>query len=115
MIQGYWRTHRWSTRMAAVVPVVLALIGSACGATTPAAPSAAPASAAATAPAVATTKANVPGVTDTEVVIGGWGPQDGPAGFYGAIDRTLAAYFTKVNDDGGINGRKIRFIYENDS
>jgi len=57
----------------------------------------------------------VPGVTDTEVVIGSWGPQDGPAGAYGVIDRTIAAYFQKVNDDGGINGRKIRFIYENDS
>ena len=56
-----------------------------------------------------------PGVTDSEIVIGSWGPQDGPAGAYGVIDRTIAAYFKKVNDDGGINGRKIRFIYENDS
>jgi len=56
-----------------------------------------------------------PGVTDTEIVIGSWGPQDGPAGAYGVIDRTIAAYFKKVNDDGGINGRKIRFVYENDS
>src|SRR5438067_101375 len=51
----------------------------------------------------------------TVVVVGSWGPQDGPAGAYGAIDRTLDAYFKMVNDQGGINGRKIRFIYENDS
>jgi branched-chain amino acid transport system substrate-binding protein len=75
----------------------------------PAVPTTAPA-APTTAPAVAVT-----GVTDTEIVIGGWGPQDGPAGAYGVIDRTIAAYFKKVNDEGGINGRKVRFVYENDS
>jgi branched-chain amino acid transport system substrate-binding protein len=48
-------------------------------------------------------------------VIGSWGPQDGPAGAYGVIDRTIAGFFKKVNDEGGINGRKVRFIYENDS
>ncbi len=63
-----------------------------------------------TAPAAA-----APGVTDTEVVIGSFGPQDGPAGAYGVIDRTIAAYFNMVNEQGGINGRKVRFIYENDS
>jgi len=57
----------------------------------------------------------VPGVTDTEIVIGSWGPQDGPAGAYGVIDRSIAGYFKKVNDEGGINGRKVRFIFENDS
>ncbi len=60
-------------------------------------------------------QAAVPGVTDTEIVLGSFGPQDGPAGAYGVIDRTVAAYFNMVNDQGGINGRKIRFIYENDS
>ncbi len=63
------------------------------------------------------TKASVPvpGVTDTEIVIGSFGPQDGPAGAYGVIDRTIDAYFKMVNAKGGINGRKVRFIYENDS
>ncbi len=65
--------------------------------------------------AVASPGPAVPGVTATEIVIGSWGPQDGPAGFYGVIDRTVDAYFKKVNDEGGINGRKIRFIFENDS
>ncbi len=68
-----------------------------------------------TAPTVAATKVPVPGVTDTEIVIGSWGPQDGPAGAYGVIDRAIAAYFKMVNEQGGINGRKVRFIYENDS
>lgn len=66
-------------------------------------------------PATSAPAAAVPGVTATEIVIGGWGPQDGPAGAYGVIDRSIAGYFKKVNDEGGINGRKIRFIYENDS
>ncbi len=63
------------------------------------------------------TKAAVPvrGVTDSEIALGSWGPQDGPAGAYGVIDRTIAAYWNMVNDQGGINGRKVRFIYENDS
>ncbi len=79
----------------------------------PAAPTAAPA---ATAPAASAAPSGaVPGVTDTEIVIGSWGPQDGPAGAYGVIDRTVAAYFKYINDQGGINGRKVRFVYENDS
>ena len=90
--------------------MVLALLVTACGGGTTA-----PAATTAAATAAPTAKPVVIGVTDTEVVIGSWGPQDGPAGFYGAIDRTIDAYFKKVNDDGGINGRKIRFIYENDS
>src|SRR5882672_5106567 len=98
-------------RAAQVAPLLVALLVTACGsATTPPAAS----SAAATA-AIATAKPVVTGVTDTEVVVGSWGPQDGPAGAYGAIDRTLDAYFKMINDQGGINGRKIRFIYENDS
>ena len=68
-----------------------------------------------TAPTVAPTTVPVPGVTDAEIVLGSWGPQDGPAGAYGVIDRAVAAYFKMVNEQGGINGRKIRFIYENDS
>jgi branched-chain amino acid transport system substrate-binding protein len=67
------------------------------------------------APTVAPTKVAVPGVTDTEIVLGSWGPQDGPAGAYGVIDRAVAAYFKMANEQGGINGRTVRFIYENDS
>lgn len=54
------------------------------------------------------------GVTDTEIVVGSWGPQSGPAAAYGAIDRTLAGYFKMVNEQGGINGRQVKFVYEDD-
>ncbi|HEY1015121.1 MAG TPA: ABC transporter substrate-binding protein, partial [Herpetosiphonaceae bacterium] len=59
--------------------------------------------------------AAAPGVSATEIVIGSWGPQDGPAGAYGAIDRAIAGYFKQVNEQGGIHGRMIRFVAENDS
>lgn len=94
-------------------PAVSSAASSASAPSSASASSSAPASSsssAASKPAVA-----VPGVTDTEIVIGSWGPQDGPAGAYGVIDRTIAGFFKKVNDEGGINGRKVRFIYENDS
>jgi branched-chain amino acid transport system substrate-binding protein len=51
-----------------------------------------------------------PGVTDAEIKIGNTNPYSGPASAYGAIGRALAAYFAKINDEGGINGRKIDFI-----
>jgi branched-chain amino acid transport system substrate-binding protein len=51
-----------------------------------------------------------PGVTDTEIKIGNTNPYSGPASAYGTIGRSLAAYFAKVNDEGGVNGRKIDFI-----
>jgi branched-chain amino acid transport system substrate-binding protein len=79
------------------------------------APTAAPTTAPTAVPATKPPAVAVPGVTDTEIVIGSWGPQDGPAGAYGVIDRVIAAYFKMVNEQGGINGRKVRFIYENDS
>src|SRR5437773_1266287 len=110
-MQRLSRMHdRTVRRVALAVPLVVALLAVSCGSATPAA-TAAPATAAVT----TTAKPIVPGVTDTEVVVGSWGPQDGPAGAYGTIDRTLDAYFKMINDQGGINGRKIRFIYENDS
>src|SRR5438477_13018091 len=37
-------------------------------------------------------------------------PYSGPASSYGAVGRTDAAYFQMINDQGGINGRKITFI-----
>jgi branched-chain amino acid transport system substrate-binding protein len=51
-----------------------------------------------------------PGVTDTEIKIGNTNPYSGPASAYGAIGRALSAYFAKINDEGGIKGRKINFI-----
>jgi len=51
----------------------------------------------------------VPGVTDTEVVLGGTHPFSGPASAYGVIAKGIDAYFAYVNDHGGVNGRKITY------
>src|SRR5262244_1138548 len=55
-----------------------------------------------------------PGVTAKEIKIGNINPYSGPASAYGTIGRGLVAYFKKVNDEGGINGRKINFITYDD-
>ena len=49
------------------------------------------------------------GASDTEIKIGQTMPYSGPASAYGTIGRAEAAYFRKINDEGGINGRKIAF------
>ena len=49
------------------------------------------------------------GATDTEIKIGNIMPYSGPASAYGVIGKTEAAYFKKINAEGGINGRKIKF------
>jgi branched-chain amino acid transport system substrate-binding protein len=51
-----------------------------------------------------------PGASDTEIKIGQTNPYSGPASAYAANGRTEAAYFAMINDEGGINGRKINFI-----
>ncbi|WP_035671407.1 ABC transporter substrate-binding protein [Bradyrhizobium liaoningense] len=55
------------------------------------------------------------GATDTGIKIGNIMPYSGPASAYGIIGRTEAAYFKKINDEGGINGRKINFISYDDA
>ena len=59
-------------------------------------------------------KAYDTGATDTEIKIGNIMPYSGPASSYGVIGKTEAAFFKKVNDAGGINGRKINFISYDD-
>src|SRR4030095_4844981 len=59
--------------------------------------------------------AQTPGVTATEVKIATPTPYSGPASAYGTIGKTLGAYFKKVNDEGGVNGRKINYITYDDS
>ena len=54
------------------------------------------------------------GATDTEIKVGNIMPYSGPASAYGVIGKTEAAYFKKINDAGGINGRKINFISYDD-
>ncbi len=56
----------------------------------------------------------VVGVTATEIKIGNTNPYSGPASAYGTIGKALGAYFKKVNDEGGINGRKITYITYDD-
>jgi len=51
-----------------------------------------------------------PGVTDTEIKIGQTMPYSGPASSFSLLGKAEAAYFAKVNDEGGINGRKIKLI-----
>jgi branched-chain amino acid transport system substrate-binding protein len=53
---------------------------------------------------------NEPGVSDSEIKIGNTMPYSGPASAWGVIGKSEAAYFAMVNDQGGINGRKIKFI-----
>ena len=55
-----------------------------------------------------------PGASDTEIKIGNTMPYSGPASAYGTIGKAEAAYFTMVNEQGGINGRKINFISRDD-
>lgn len=61
-----------------------------------------------------TTAAPDPGITDTEIVIGSWGPLSGPAALWGSVVRGTETYFDLVNEEGGIHGRRIRFVYRDD-
>jgi len=61
------------------------------------------------APAIAQKKYD-PGATDKEIKIGGISPYSGPASAYGTIGKAIDAYFKKVNAEGGINGRMIKFV-----
>src|SRR5262244_2277950 len=54
------------------------------------------------------------GATDSEIKIGNIMPYSGPASAYGVIGKTEAAYFNKINAEGGVNGRKIDFVSYDD-
>jgi ABC-type branched-subunit amino acid transport system substrate-binding protein len=56
-----------------------------------------------------------PGVTDTEIKLGQTSPYSGPASAYSVIAKTQLAYFKMINDQGGINGRKINLISIDDA
>jgi branched-chain amino acid transport system substrate-binding protein len=58
--------------------------------------------------------AAVPGVTDTEVTIGITGPLSGPAAAWGTIALASEAYAKHVNDQGGVNGRKLKIVLKDD-
>ena len=54
------------------------------------------------------------GVTDTEIRIGTWGPQSGPAAAWGTVMTAMDAYFQYINDNGGVNGRNLVLVSRDD-
>ncbi|HEX7627164.1 MAG TPA: ABC transporter substrate-binding protein [Gaiellaceae bacterium] len=58
---------------------------------------------------------STPGVTATTITIGGTVPITGPAALFGSIGHGADAYFKYVNAHGGVNGRKIKYIYLDDA
>jgi branched-chain amino acid transport system substrate-binding protein len=61
-------------------------------------------------PAALAQKKYDPGADDKEIRIGAIHPYSGPASAYGTIGKAISAYFDKVNAEGGVNGRKLKFI-----
>src|SRR5262244_824256 len=55
-----------------------------------------------------------PGVTDSEIKIGNTGPYSGPLSSTSPIPISMAAYFKMINNEGGVNGRKITFTSYDD-
>ena len=55
------------------------------------------------------------GITKDQILLGSTNPLSGPAAAYGTIDKAMDAYFHYVNDQGGVNGRKISFKYLDDA
>jgi branched-chain amino acid transport system substrate-binding protein len=59
--------------------------------------------------------AQTPGVTPTEIKVGNLNPYSGPASAYGTIGKSIGAYFKMINEQGGVNGRKIDYLSYDDS
>jgi branched-chain amino acid transport system substrate-binding protein len=57
----------------------------------------------------------VRGVTDTEILVGQWGPQTGPAAPWGAVARGSGLLFKIINEEGGIHGRKFKYFLRDDA
>ena len=57
---------------------------------------------------------STPGVTASTITIGGTVPITGPAALFGSVGRGADAYFKYVNAHGGVNGRKIKYLYRDD-
>src|SRR4051794_37616445 len=60
------------------------------------------------------TGASTPGLTSSEILIGGTTPLSGPASAYQSVAKGAAAYFRYVNSKGGVNKRKIKYVYKDD-
>ena len=69
----------------------------------------------ASAPAAAAEKKYDQGATDTEILVGNIVPYSGPASVYSVYGKIFEGYFNRLNEHGGINGRKIRMISYDDA
>jgi ABC-type branched-subunit amino acid transport system substrate-binding protein len=69
---------------------------------------------AATAP-LAQAQSKTPGVSDKQILLGNIVPYSGPLAAYGCLGAAMLAYFDKVNDQGGINGRKVKVLSLDDA
>jgi branched-chain amino acid transport system substrate-binding protein len=56
-----------------------------------------------------------PGVTDTEIKIGQTIPYSGPASAFSSYGRVMTGYFQMLNEKGGINGRKVNLISQDNA
>jgi branched-chain amino acid transport system substrate-binding protein len=56
-----------------------------------------------------------PGVSDAEIKIGQTAPYSGPVSAYGTMGKAMLGYFAQVNDEGGVNGRKVRLLSLDDA
>ncbi|MGE0874610.1 MAG: ABC transporter substrate-binding protein [Burkholderiales bacterium] len=65
-------------------------------------------------PAALAQKKYDPGASDKEIKVGHINPYSGPASAYGTIGKAIAAYLRKVNEEGGVNGRKVNLISYDD-
>ena len=63
---------------------------------------------------VAPAQPRVPGLTDTEIVLGTSTPLSGPAAAWGSTARGMEAWASYVNEQGGVHGRKIRLVIKDD-
>lgn len=57
---------------------------------------------------------DVPGVTKNQILVGTLGPQTGPAAAYDGVRKGIATYFHYVNENGGVDGRKLKLIAYDD-
>src|ERR1700745_4524583 len=55
------------------------------------------------------------GASDTEIKLGQTVPHSGPGSIYGVLGRVGEAYFQMINEKGGLNGRKIKFLTLDDA
>lgn len=62
-----------------------------------------------------TAHAQAPGVTDHEIRVGQTMAYSGPLSMFGTVGRAMSAYFDKINEEGGVNGRKIKFLSLDDA